>query len=385
MSPLWSFFWHVFPSLFLVGIGFYLWRRVVVATQYYAPQKSRRLVYAVAPGILLLVAAATFAWNGVFAFIALLHLTFFLVVFATARRVLRRKGGDKGNATFWDLVDRGGVGAVVLTAAVFSYGYVNIRHIVRTEYSVDAAVPLRSEGYKIVFLSDLHYGMATNAASLRRLVERLDAEDADLVILGGDIVDEGTTFEEMREAFSILGKTKNRLGIYYVYGNHDRSPYVRSPNFTEKDVQTALSESEIRALVDETRVVDGALTLVGREDAGRSRQSLAELTRKTSESTARILVDHQPVDYDQAARDGYALILSGHTHAGQIFPFGLVTGITHHSSLNYGLRKIGNGATAIVSSGVSGWGMPIRTSKHSEYVVVRLSGSSGELRKTDKP
>ena len=97
--------------------------------------------------------------------------------------------------------------------------------------------------------------------------------------------------------------------------------------------------------------------------------------RKTSASTARILVDHQPVDYDQAARDGYSLILSGHTHAGQIFPFGLVTGITHHSSLNYGLLKLEGGTTAIVSSGISGWGVPIRTSKHSEYVVVRLSGA----------
>lgn len=375
MSPLWSFFWSIFPSLFLIGIGFYLWRRAVVATRYYAPRAPRLLVYAFAPGILFLIAAGAVAWNGVFVFIALLHLTVFLVFFASLRRGVRRMGWDKKRAAFWDLVDRGGVGAVVLTAAVFLYGYVNIRHAVRTEYSVEAPVSLRAEGYKIVFLSDLHHGLATNASSLRRLAERLDAEDADLVILGGDIVDERTTLEEMREAFSILGGIKNRLGIYYVYGNHDRSPYARSPNYTERDVQTALNESEIRALVDETRVVDDALTLVGREDAGRRRRSLAELTRKTSASTARILVDHQPVDYDQAARDGYSLILSGHTHAGQIFPFGLVTGITHHSSLNYGLLKLEGGTTAIVSSGISGWGVPIRTSKHSEYVVVRLSGA----------
>lgn len=375
MSPLWSFFWRFFPSIFLVGIGFYLWRRAVVATRYYAPQPSRRLVYTLAPGILLLIAAGLVAWNGVFVFVALLHLTVFLIFFGFLRRGFRRMGWDKKNAGFWDLVDRGGVGAVVLTATVFLYGYVNMRHAVRTEYSVEAPLSLRAEGYKIVFLSDLHHGLATNASSLRRLAERLDAEDADLVILGGDIVDERTTLEEMREAFSILGGIKNRLGIYYVYGNHDRSPYALSPNYTERDVQTALNESEIRALVDEMRVVDDALTLVGREDAGRKRRSLAELTRKTSASTARILVDHQPVDYDQAARDGYSLILSGHTHAGQIFPFGLVTGITHHSSLNYGLLKLEGGTTAIVSSGVSGWGVPIRTSKHSEYVVVRLSGA----------
>ncbi|MGN0909796.1 MAG: metallophosphoesterase [Thermoguttaceae bacterium] len=375
MSPLWSFFWRFFPSIFLVGIGFYLWRRAVVATRYYAPQTSRRLVYTLAPGILLLIAAGLVAWNGVFVFVALLHLTVFLIFFGFLRRGFRRMGWDKKNAAFWDLVDRGGIGAVVLTAAVFAYGYVNMRHIVRTEYSVEAPVPLRAEGYKIVFLSDLHHGLATNASSLRRLADRLDAEDADLVILGGDIVDERTTLEEMREAFSILGGIKSRLGIYYVYGNHDRSPYSRSPNYAEQDVKNALSVSGIRALVDETQVVDDALTLVGREDAARNRQSLAELTRKTSASTARILVDHQPVEYEEAARDGYALILSGHTHAGQIFPFGLVTGITHHSSLNYGLRKLGGGTTAIVSSGVSGWGMPIRTSKHSEYVVVRLSGA----------
>ncbi len=375
MLPLWRFFWLIFPLFFLLGIGFYLWRRAVAATQFYAPRASRRLVYAIATGILLLVAGGTFAGNGVFAFVALLHLTVFLLCVAALRRALRRQGWDKKTPAFWDLVDRGGVGAVVLTAAVFAYGYVNIRAVERTEYRVEAGVPLRAEGYKIVFLSDLHYGLATNATSLRRLAKRLDAEDADLVILGGDVVDEGTTLEEMREAFSILGGIKNRYGLYYVYGNHDRSPYSRSPNYAADELAIALNESQIRALVDETVVVDDALTLVGREDAGQNRESLAKLTRKTSASTARILVDHQPVDYEEAAREGYALILSGHTHAGQIWPFGLVTGITHHSSLNYGLRKLGNGATAIVSSGVSGWGMPIRTSKHSEYVVVRLSGS----------
>lgn len=378
MLPFWRFFWLIFPLFFLVGICVYLWRRAVAATRYYAPRAPRRLVYAIAAGLLLLVAWKTVAGNGACAFVALLHLTVFLLFFAALRRVLRRAGWDKKNPTFWDLVDRGGVGAVVLTAAVFAYGYVNIRNVERTEYSVEAGVPLRAEGYKIVFLSDLHYGLATNAASLRRLVERLDAEDADLVILGGDIVDEGTTRGEMREAFSILGGIKNRYGLYFVYGNHDRSSYSRSPNYTAEELKTALTESQIRALVDETLVVDNALTLVGREDAGQNRKSLAALTRKTSAATARILVDHQPVDYEQAARGGYALILSGHTHAGQIWPFGLVTGITHHSSLNYGLRKLGDGATAIVSSGVSGWGMPVRTSKHSEYVVVRLSGSVNE-------
>ena len=75
--------------------------------------------------------------------------------------------------------------------------------------------------------------------------------------------------------------------------------------------------------------------------------------------------------YKKAENTGCDMILSGHTHAGQIWPVGLFASLFHFDELNYGEQKQGN-LDAIVTSGIAGWGYPIRTEKHSEYVVVNL-------------
>ena len=76
-------------------------------------------------------------------------------------------------------------------------------------------------------------------------------------------------------------------------------------------------------------------------------------------------------EYKKAENTGCDMILSGHTHAGQIWPVGLFVSLFHFDELNYGEQKQGN-LDAIVTSGIAGWGYPIRTEKHSEYVVVNL-------------
>ena len=72
-----------------------------------------------------------------------------------------------------------------------------------------------------------------------------------------------------------------------------------------------------------------------------------------------------------AAIVGTALILSGHTHAGQILPIGLISPMFHMNDLNYGYVKEGN-LNEIVTSGIAGWRYPIRTEKHSEYVIIDI-------------
>ena len=84
-----------------------------------------------------------------------------------------------------------------------------------------------------------------------------------------------------------------------------------------------------------------------------------------------ILADHQPNSLKDNALAGYDLMLSGHTHAGQIWPVGLLTELFGRDTRNYGYERIG-GMDLIVSSGIAGWGYPFRTGKHCEYVIVRI-------------
>ena len=82
-----------------------------------------------------------------------------------------------------------------------------------------------------------------------------------------------------------------------------------------------------------------------------------------------VLLDHQPVQSEENARQGVDLQLSGHTHAGQLIPIGYINALT--GALNYGEYERG-GCKVIVSSGMAGWGFPFRTQEKCEYVVIHL-------------
>ncbi|MDO5425943.1 MAG: metallophosphoesterase [Eubacteriales bacterium] len=234
---------------------------------------------------------------------------------------------------------------------------------------------IREEGYTVVFLSDLHYGTVLDKEQLQKAANSIEKEKPDVVILGGDIVDESTTLEEMEEAFSVLGGISSQYGIYFVYGNHDRSNYSASPNYSEQQLADAVKQAGIQTLEDTACEINGEIVLIGRGDKGdgkTGRKSVSQLVEGLDDGKVWILVDHRPADYEAAEKSGCEMILSGHTHGGQIWPIGILSGIAQMDEMNYGYREQGN-LTAIVSSGIAGWGLPIRTEGHSEYVVISLS------------
>ena len=207
---------------------------------------------------------------------------------------------------------------------------------------------------------------------MEKQVEKLNSENFDILILAGDIVDESTNLQEVKDIFKILGKIKAKKGIYYVYGNHDMSNYSRKPNYSLKDLKDSINDGNIKILEDESIKITEDLTIIGRKDkTERNRKNSRELIEQADKNTYLILTDHQPVELIENSRLGYDLQLSGHTHNGQIFPFNLIMKFFNLSEFIYGNKKIGK-FNIIVSSGFSGWGYPIRTAGNSEYVVINL-------------
>ena len=192
-------------------------------------------------------------------------------------------------------------------------------------------------------------------------------------LLGGDIVDEGTELAEMQAAISALGAIESEFGVYYVFGNHDRAPYTASPHFTEAELLAALAESGVTVLDDETVLLNGELWLAGRADAGHGaeRKATAALLEGADADDFILLIDHQPVGFEENIAAGVDLQLSGHTHNGQIWPVAHIIELFKTADLVYGHRQTGE-FHAVVSSGIVGWGYPIRTQGHSEYVVVEI-------------
>lgn len=264
---------------------------------------------------------------------------------------------------------------VLCTAFILGYGYWNMHRVVRTDYHIGTHKDIREEGYRIAMISDLHYGLTMGAKELQAYAVEIEAARPDMVVLCGDIVDEGTTKGQMEEAMSILGTIESPLGTYFVHGNHDKTRYAGNPNFTAEELERAIREAGIHILADERVRVTQDFTVVGRDDRsfprnGR-RKEVDELLEGARQDDFILLLDHQPCELPAVDKAGCDLMLSGHTHAGQIWPAGLISQGTGMVELNYGYRRLDH-LQAIVSSGIAGWGYPVRTSRHCEYVVVTV-------------
>lgn len=259
---------------------------------------------------------------------------------------------------------------LLLTIILIGYGFFNIRNIIETRYTVYTDKEIGKD-LEILFIADSHYGDVFKEEELSKVKKRLDKVDADIVIIGGDVVDESTSKKDMEYIFSVFGDIKNKYGIYYVYGNHDRQNYSSSPRYSTDELMAVIEENNINILKDSYIELNNNVVIAGREDFSVGRAGLKEVLKDVSIDDYLIMVDHQPLNYDENVLNNVDLIVSGHTHGGQIFPVELFIKLLHTADLSYGYEDY-HGLDAIVTSGLVGWGYPIRTSRHSEYVVINV-------------
>ncbi|MBQ7503101.1 metallophosphoesterase [bacterium] len=262
---------------------------------------------------------------------------------------------------------------LALAGSILSYGFFNMGRIHQTCYTVNTS---KNTGpCRLLFLSDLHYATVQKPEVFKSKLAELNALQPDIVVLGGDIVDESTSKARMEEIFAILGSLASKYGVYYVYGNHDRQTYSRYKTFSEAELRENIVKNGIKILQNEAVNVNDGIILAGREDiwqsrfSGGARPPIGELLQGADRNKFIIVADHQPADSKENAAAGVDLQVSGHTHAGQIWPMGRILRL--FGQLNYGRFQEG-GCTVIVSSGAVGWGYPLRTERHCEYVVIDI-------------
>lgn len=289
----------------------------------------------------------------------------------------RKSRQGKGYA-FWRRLYGSGLIPVLAVAVIFLYGNYNMNHIRQTCYQVETDKQVGS--YRVVLMTDIHYGTIQDSDILKNKLAEINELHPDIVVLGGDIVEEGTSGDEMREVFRVLGSLESRFGIFYIYGNHDRQPYTVNRTYSDDELEQAIESAGIRILRDEYIEIGDDLVLAGREDAIIARYltyriTPEEILQGVSRDKYIIMVDHEPVEAEENAAQGVDLMLSGHTHAGQVWPVGILNELT--GTLNYGEYQRG-ACKVIVSSGVAGWGYSIRTQERCEYVVVDIVGRAGE-------
>ena len=268
--------------------------------------------------------------------------------------------------------DLTGLCAVILTVVYLGAGWFFGHHVFETDYAFRTDKPVEGS-LRIAVVSDAHLGVTIDGEDFAWLLGRIEEKDPDILVIVGDFVDDDSSKEDMTAACRALGEFGSGRGVYYVHGNHDRGYFDRR-DFTGDELKAELESNGVTVLEDGGVDLGGGYYLIGRNDRSvRGRASAEELTAGIGDDAYVIMLDHQPNDYDAEAASGADLVISGHTHGGQIIPAGTVGMMIGANDRRYGTETRG-GTTFVVTSGVSGWAIPLKTGAISEYLIIEVNG-----------
>lgn len=258
-----------------------------------------------------------------------------------------------------------GAVTLVLLITFMAYGTYNAYSPVVRDYEIRMDKGSSSlDTLHIAMAADTHFGLLSGRDHAKRLVKEMNALSPDLILLPGDLFDDDVRPFLDQKIDRVLSGLQAPYGVYASLGNHDKH------DGTIQELIEALERGGIRVLYDETVEVQGQFTIIGRRDKSDSyRMPLDALMEGVDPAKPAILLEHQPHELDIAQRLGIDLMLSGHTHRGQIFPGNLITDLIYENDWGY-LRK--ESMHSIVTSGFGFWGPPIRIGTRSEIVDIQV-------------
>jgi hypothetical protein len=261
-----------------------------------------------------------------------------------------------------------GVVATMIVSIVLIVGRWNATHPQIHKVEINIPKPAAANSLRIAFASDIHLGSLVGQRQLRQMVETINDLQPDVILFGGDILDEDLTPVIHRNLGGCLEQLKAPLGKFTVTGNHE---YIGGVTNAVK----YLEEHGIAVLRDTSVQLPNGVWIIGREDRdsrrfkGIQRRALSELVKNTGLTEPLIVIDHQPLNLDETVAAGVDLQLSGHTHHGQMWPFNYITSKMYRLSRGY--EQIGR-THFIVSSGYGTWGPPIRLASCSEIYLITV-------------
>lgn len=303
--------------------------------------------------------------------ICIIHLTVVWLVCDGIGKIVEKKRQKKFTRYY------AGIFAIGITVFYLACGWYLAHHVWRTPYTLETDKQVGS--LRIVLFADSHVGATFDGEGFAEHMKAIQAENPDIVVVAGDYVDDDTSKEDMIAACKALGSIETTYGVYYAFGNHDKGYYgPEYRGYSGYDLIAELEKNNVTVLQDETVLLDDRFYLIGRQDRSEewsvnSRASMEELTAGLDPDKYVIVLDHQPHDYDAQAASGVDLVLSGHTHGGQLFPFSRMGEWLGLDDKTYGLEKREN-TNFIVTSGIADWAIKFKTGCKSEYVVVDVQG-----------
>lgn len=188
----------------------------------------------------------------------------------------------------------------------------------------------------ILFLSDLHISNLISKEKIQNTINLANSTNPDIIVLGGDIID---SYEDViKDKIPLLGELNAKYGVYFVLGNHE---FIFDAN---KSLEIVSKFGNITPLVNSSVIIDDNINLIGISDlmgrkVGYLEPNIEEALKNTNDNLPKILISHQPNIINELDSN-VDLILSGHTHGGQVFPFTILAYLKN--PFLYGLKTINN-------------------------------------------
>ena len=278
-----------------------------------------------------------------------------------------------------------GLAVPVLGLVATVWGFWTARRtasVVRVDVPI-TGLPAALHGFTLAQISDVHVGPTIKGAYVKRIVERVNALNVDMVAITGDLIDGGV--DELRRHVTPLAELVSRHGTFFVTGNHE---YYSGAHAWIAELRSM----GIQVLVNEHRVLQhdsghlreagaaqrapGMLVVAGVADYSAHHfdethrsDPVAALAGAPADSSLRLLLAHQPRSAQAASDAGFDLQISGHTHGGQFWPW--MYFVKYHQPFTAGLGKLQN-LWVYTNRGTGYWGPPKRFGVSSEITLLRL-------------
>ncbi len=269
------------------------------------------------------------------------------------------------------LVNSMNYGIMATASLTTGYGIVEAKRVpeVKEVQIPIPALPEEFDGFRIVQVTDLHVSPTIRRPYVEKVVEIVNSLNADIFALTGDLVD--GTISQLSHDVAPLKNIQSAHGNFFVTGNHE---YY----FGVMDWVTQIQRLGFSILLNEFRKINrgqGSLLLAGVTDyrggnfLHTHRSDPIKAVAGAPEADVKILLAHQPKSIFDAARAGFDLQISGHTHGGQFFPWNFIVGL--NQPFVSGLHKYKN-THIYVSRGTGYWGPPVRVGAPSEITLIKL-------------
>ena len=274
-------------------------------------------------------------------------------------------------------------GEVALCLIIFLIGYINAYDVRVVTHHLETE---KSTSLRVVQISDVHLGFMNSERQFEKVVNKINSLEPDILLITGDFIENEHNYAVKKGIGQSIKNINPPLGKWAVTGNHE---YIAGIE-TSMEYMNGLG---IKVLRDSSVLIDDGLLLIGRED--RSMRRWAEVSPlsldevlsqnitstevsalQTAKEALTILMTHQVSDHFEYMDKNIDLVVSGHTHFGQLFPFTIVT--KKMFDIAYGLEKRGN-TYMYVSSGTGVWGPPFRMGTISEIIVFEISSANLRL------